>query len=69
MICGVPADVLTPAHAGIPELRVVEGVVDAEVVGGPGGPPIRSGGRVLTPMAGTMVAMSEMLLRALQTHY
>ena len=52
---------LAPAHARVPELRVVELVV--ELVGEGEDPP-GSGGRTLAPMVVAMVAVSEMLLRA-----
>ena len=59
MICryDLPTFDLAPAHAGVPELRVVE--LDEEE-----GDPLGSGGRQLAPMAVAMFAVSEMLSRA-----
>ena len=59
MICwyGLPMFDLAPAHAGVPELRVVE--LDGEE-----GDPLCSGGRQPVPMAVAMFTNSEMLLRA-----
>ena len=61
MICWYNLPTFDLAPAGVPELRVVELVVEGDV-------PLESGGRPLAPMAVAMVTVSEMLLRALQTH-
>ena len=59
MICtyDLPTFDLAPAHAGVPELRVVE--LDGEE-----GDPLCSGGRQPAPMAGAMFTYFEMLWRA-----
>ena len=53
----LPTFDLAPAHARVPELRVVELDEEEEV-------PLRSGGRPLAPMAVAMFTLSAMLLRA-----
>ena len=53
----LPTFDLAPAHAGVPELRVVELDEEEEV-------PLRSGGRPLAPMVVAMFTVSEMLLQA-----